>query len=292
MTSFIQKAMIFTTLAFLAAACAPATQNIPVSSVPAGAQVLADGTEICTTPCNVPLTRTQAHILTLQKQGYRQADVQIKQVYDTAAVAQGAVRAGSNASSNGGNADAAISNALLNTQAMEDQGTAYVLSPSSVVVQLQPDTPAKTVAQTSSEEQPIVISSDQLDASDRERLENGQAPVVISSDQLAPQDQQANIRTTEPATLGGAVQQDPMKAAEAVLEAGAAAAPTVGTQKKWKNSHSSENFGNDGSYTKKTSSSSVSVGASVNPAEAGLGLLHLIEDANKDNGQQTAEESQ
>ncbi len=296
----IAKNIIFIgALIFMVAACAPATQNIPVSTAPAGASVLADGELICTSPCNVPLVRTQPHILTFQKEGYQQADVQIKQVYDTAAVARGAVQAGTGVGSRGAGTDAAISNALLNTQAMEDQGTAYVLSPSSVVIQLVPNRPAHSAThppqpiQTSQAEQPIVINSDQLAPADQKRLQDGQqSPVIISSDQLAPENNTAKIQTTEPATMGSAVADDPMKAAEAALEAGAAAAPTVGTKKSWGSSHSSESFSNDGSsYTKSTSSTKTSVGVSVNPAEAGLGLLHLLEGTNN-NSESTSNESE
>jgi len=257
MNSITCKAAI--ALALLSfAGCGAATQNIPISSSPSGATVYADGAEVCTTPCNVPLVTTQAHILTLQKKGYNQADVQISQKYDTAAVTRGAIQSGTEVSSQGASTEGAISNALLAAGTMEEQGTAYVLSPSSVVVDLVPEGQVKHVAQTG----------------------DAQAPIEISSDQLAPEDQKALLKTTKTATLGNALEENPEAAAEAALEAGAAAAvPTISTGKTHTSSHSSESFGNDGSYTKKTSSTSVSGSVSVNPVEAGLGVLHLLEDA-------------
>ena len=173
---------------------------------------------------------------------------------------------------------------------MEEQGTAYVLSPSSVVVELVPEGQT-SIAQTDSP--PIVINSDQLSAKDQKALAKEtapqtqdataatghDAPIVITRDQLAPEDQQTVFKTTEPATLGGAVEKNPEQAAEALLEAGAAAVPSIHTGKKWKSSHSSESIGSDGSYNTSSSSSSVSVGVSGNPVEAGLGILHLLEDA-------------
>ena len=287
MISFTRHSAVFFILLTFAG-CGAATQNIPVSTAPSGATVYVDGKETCITPCNVPLTRTQDHILTLQKEGYKQADVQISRQYDTAAVARGAVQSGTSASSMGASTEGAISNALLSTQAMEEQGTAYVLSPSSVVVELVQKGQAKAAPADNSG--PIVISSDDLTPEDQKALarETGKSantktgqdePIVITKDQLAPEDQQAVIRKTEPATLSGAVEENPEQAAEALLEAGAAAAPTIHTGKEWKSSHSSESIGSDGSYNKTTTSSGVSVGASVNPAEAGLGILHLLEDA-------------
>lgn len=255
------------------AGCQAATQNIPVSSNPSGAIVYADGTQTCSTPCTVTLEKTQAHILTLQKPGYKQADVQIAQKYDTGAVARNAVQSGTGVASRGASTEGAISNALLSTESMEADGSAYVLSPSSVVVDLVPEGQVRQASNTGQGEAPVVISSDQLS----------------SEDQAALRKNEATIRTTEPATAASAVREDPEGAVESLLEAGAAAAPTVGTKKEWKSSHSSENFNNDGSYDKSTSSSSTSVGVSVNPVEAGLGVLHLLEDADKKKDGETSE---
>lgn len=54
--------------------CAPkvATQRVPVSTSPLGAQVLADGKAACVTPCEVELARNRDHLLVLTKDGYLQ----------------------------------------------------------------------------------------------------------------------------------------------------------------------------------------------------------------------------
>jgi len=258
MKSFRLAAVL--TLILLLGACSAATQNIPVSSNPDGAAVLADGQPAGTTPCNVTLEKTQPHILTLKKDGYRQVDVQISRKYDTATVTRDATSAGMWTSSNGANTQGAVANALMNVGADEDSGNAYVLSPASVVVTLRP---LNQVAQAADGQAPVVISPDQLDPADRSRFESAE---------------KADVRTTEPATMGDAAQEDPAGALEGVLKGAAVAAPTVGTQKEWKSSKSSESYG-DGSYSKTTTSTKASVGVSVNPVEAGLGVLDLLKNA-------------
>lgn len=248
-------------------ACSAATQNIPVSSNPDGAMVLADGLQVGTTPCNVTLKKTQPHILTLKKDGYRQVDVQISRKYDTAGVTRNAAESGMWQSSNGANTEGAVANALMSVGAQEESGDAYVLSPASVVVTLRPIGATRQVAQG---DEPIVISKDQLDPADQQRLEalkNG------------------DVSTTEPATLGGSVAADPAREAEAVLEGGAVAAPTVGTDKSWGSSHTSEHYGNDGSYSKTTTGTKASVGVHVNPVEAGLEAIKLLEGAEGESAQ-------
>ncbi|WP_319583587.1 PEGA domain-containing protein [uncultured Pseudodesulfovibrio sp.] len=250
-------------------ACSAATQNIPVSSNPDGAQVLADGQAAGTTPCNVTLEKTQPHILTIKKEGYKQVDVQITRKYDTAGVTRDATQSGLWQSSNGANTEGAVANALMSVGAEEESGDAYVLSPASVVVRLQAENAGMTAqAEPATGDQPIVISSDQLDPADQKRL----------------QEQQGQVSTTEPATLGGAVADDPAKEAEAVLEGAAVAAPTVGTDKEWSSSHSSTKHEGDGSYTKTTTSTSASVGVHVNPVEAGLEAVKFLEGEESDSG--------
>jgi len=259
MGTFIRKSAIILTL-LIFAGCGAATQNIPVSTEPSGAIVYVDGKETCTTPCSATLEKTQDHILTIMKDGYRQADVQIIRKYDTAGVARDATQSGMRSSSMGSNTQGAIANALLTAGAEEEQGTAYILTPSTITVKLARKGQTAPAPQAAADQD---------------------APTVITRDQLAPEDREAIIKTTEPTTLGSAVQENPEEAAEALLEAGAAAAPTIHTGKEWKSSHSSESYGSDGSYSKTTKSSGVSVGASINPVEAGLGILHLLEDTSK-----------
>ena len=278
-------------LVFLLTACTAATQNIPVSSNPDGAMVYADGQEVGATPCNVTLEKTQPHILTVKKDGYHQVDVQITRKYDTAKVTRNATQSGMWTSSHGANTQGAVSNALMNVSADEQSGDAYVLSPASVVIKLKP---VQQVSQADTQS-PVTISPDQLAPADRAKVE-GQAPVVITPDQLDPSDRariegsgQAEVQTTEPATLGGAVSQDPAGAAGAILEGAAVAAPTVGAKTGTKSSHTSESYG-PGSYSKKTTTTKASVGVSVNPVEAGLGVMKLLQDQqNKDAQPEAAE---
>jgi hypothetical protein len=248
------------TLGLAVAACGPATQNIPVSTDPGGAVVLLDGKEACITPCEATVEKTQDHILTLRKDGYRQVDVPVTRKYDTVGVTRQATQSGMRTSSMGANTQGAIANALLSAGAAEEDGTAYVMSPSTIAVKLIPAGQAVPAARTAPA--------------------SGEGPITITTDQLDPKDRQAVIQTTEPTTAGDAIAENPEEAAKAVLEAGALATPSVGTKKEWGSSHTSETYGN-GSYSSKTTSTKTSVGVSVNPAAAGLGLLNLIEDAQK-----------
>lgn len=249
------------------AACQVATQNIPVSTNPTGALVYADGTEVCTAPCNVTLETTQPHILTFKKEGYKQVDVQITQKYDTAGVARASVGTGMQQSSWGANTEGAVANALLTAGAKEQDGTAYVLSPSSVVVRLQPEGQASQVAQSSGDE-PITIDSSQLDSTDRKKL--------FGNDD-------AQVQTTEPVTMESAAEEDPAGTLKGVLEGAAVAAPTISGKTKLGGSSSSHTtMDGPGSMTKTTTKTSVGASVSVNPVEAGLGVLNLLEGASKD----------
>ena len=248
-------------------ACSAATQNIPVSTNPGGALVYADGKEVGQTPCNVALEKTQPHILTFKKDGFRQVDVQITRKYDTAGVTRDAAQSGLSTSSMGADTEGAVANALMTMGADEESGEAYVLSPSSVVVKLQP------------------VGAHAAQATE------GQAPITISSDQLAPEDRKAlneqngTVSTTEPSTMGSAIEENPAKEAEALLEGAAVAAPTVGTDKEWGSSHTSTKHEGDGSFSRTTTSTKASVGVHVNPVEAGLGVLKLLEGAEGDKTQ-------
>lgn len=221
--------------------CTAVTQNIPVSTNPSGAQVYADGNQVCITPCSVDLETTQAHILTLKKEGYQQADVQISQKYDTGGVARDAVRSGMQSSSTGSSIGGAIIGALITAEQDESSGEAYVLTPNSVVVTLVPEgqvAPVGTVA--------------------------------------APH--KASVKTTEPATIGSAVEENPEGFAKEVLKEAAKAAPTIGTKSEISHhSYTSTHMNSDGSMERHSSSSSVSVGVHVNPVEAGLEVLDFLE---------------
>jgi hypothetical protein len=84
-------------VALICCSCAPtiATQRIPVSTNPPGAQALVDGKVSCTTPCTVEMARNQDHILTLQKEGYRQQDVPVKREYQSETALVNAINSGS-----------------------------------------------------------------------------------------------------------------------------------------------------------------------------------------------------
>jgi len=240
--------------AFLAlAGCQAATQNIPVSSNPSGAAVYADGVQTCTTPCSVDLEKTQAHILTLKKAGYQQADVQISQKYDTGGVTRDAVESGMSSSAIGRSVEGSIADALMSAEADEASGEAYVLTPSSVVVRLVPmGQPAPTGSMT--------------------------------------QPRGATVHTTRPATIGSAIEENPGGVAEEVLKEAAVAAPTIGTESTVSHhSHSSTHMNSDGSMESHSSSSSVKVGVHVNPVEAGLDALEFLEGAEKKKQEKPAE---
>ena len=232
--------------------CSAVTQNIPVSSNPSGAIVYADGTQTCITPCSVDLETTQAHILTLKKDGYRQADVQISQKYNTGGVTRDAVQSGMSSSSIGSSIESSIAGALITAEQDEASGRAYTLSPSSVVVTLASEGGAAPTA-------------------------TGQAP-------------QATVKTTESATIGSAIEENPEGVAKDVLKEAAIAAPTVGTEKEVSHhSHSSTHYNNDGSMTTKSTSSSVKVGVHVNPVKAGIGALEFLE--GMENGKEKTDET-
>jgi hypothetical protein len=58
-------------------------QDIPVTTNPLGAKILANGQPMGQTPSSVSLERNRDHILTLLKDGYRQEDVVVKRKYQS-----------------------------------------------------------------------------------------------------------------------------------------------------------------------------------------------------------------
>lgn len=269
MISQFSKISVFFVMCVALAACQAATQNIPVSTNPTGAIVYADGNEVCTAPCNVTLEKTQPHILTFKKEGYKQVDVQITQKYDTAGVTRASVGTGMQQSSWGANTEGAVANALLTAGAKEEDGSAYVLSPSSVVVKMVPEGQTRQVAEAdASGDGPVVIDSSQLDAADREKL--------FGNDD-------GNVKTTEPTTMGSAAEENPVQELEGVLKGAAVAAPTISSKKTLGSSSSSHTeMTGPGSMTTTSTKTSVGASVSVNPVEAGLGVLQLLEGASKD----------
>ncbi len=248
-------------LAALLAGCGPAVQNIPVSSNPSGAQVYADGQAVCITPCTVELTKDQDHILTIRKEGYQQADAPIKREYQTMQVLRNSAASGiRSATGVAGSNEAGAANALLNMGYEEESGRAYVLTPTTVTIQLAPTGGAQKSDQTSGA-QPARSRS----------TVSGTQPTQMGDD-LKGQD--ASEVTKEVLKTGAAV--------------GAAAAPSVTAKTGGKSSHTSESFSPDGSsYTKKTTSTSTKASVSVNPVGAALGAVELIEKlaGDKDGGE-------
>ncbi len=125
---------------FACAACAPTvlTQKIPVSTIPDGARVRADGAEVCTTPCQVELTRNADHILTLTRDGYRQQDVIVRRVYQSEKVMARAVGQGLQTGQFMNNPAWGVNAGVQSMDAQEQTGEAYLLSPSAVSVTLVP----------------------------------------------------------------------------------------------------------------------------------------------------------
>ncbi|MCM0754075.1 PEGA domain-containing protein [Desulfovibrio aminophilus] len=127
-------------LLFACGACAPTvlTQKIPVSTIPDGARVRADGAEVCTSPCQVELTRNADHILTLTRDGYRQQDVIVRRVYQSEKVMARAVGQGLQTGQFMNNPAWGVNAGVQSMDAQEQTGEAYLLSPSAVSVTLVP----------------------------------------------------------------------------------------------------------------------------------------------------------
>lgn len=116
-----------------------ATQNVPVSSDPAGAMVFLDGKQVCeTTPCSVAVPKDQNHLLTVIKPGYHQRDVALRRVFDTAGVLKEELRKGARRAATGADPGSVLSGAAQNVDKKEQDGSAYVLKPDLVVLRLTP----------------------------------------------------------------------------------------------------------------------------------------------------------
>jgi hypothetical protein len=128
--------VFFATAAALAGCVA--TQKVPVSTDPLGAQVYLDGKAVCqTTPCSVEIPKDQDHLLTIVKDGYRQKNVPVRRVFDTVGVLRQSAREGARAAASG-DLDGALSSAAQSADAQERDGRAYVLSPDMISLRLIP----------------------------------------------------------------------------------------------------------------------------------------------------------
>jgi hypothetical protein len=115
-----------------------ATQKVPVNTDPMGATVYLDGKPVCqATPCSVEIPKDQDHLLTIAKDGYRQKDLPVRRVFDSASVLRESVRQGARAAQSG-DLGGAISSAASSADKQEQDGRAYVLSPDMVILRLIP----------------------------------------------------------------------------------------------------------------------------------------------------------
>jgi len=179
---------------FLLVSCASmiATQNVPVSTNPSGAQVYVDGKPGCVTPCAVDLARNQDHLLTFQKEGFRQQDVAVRRQHQTEMSLLNAINSGVNSATFFNNPSWGLSSAVQSLTAQQATGEAYVLLPSTVAVNLVPEggfprktTESEAARSLQSERSPL----DLMDGTDEHMLETalessktGQ-PAVWTNDQ-------------------------------------------------------------------------------------------------------------
>lgn len=214
-------------------------QDVPVSTNPVGAKVFADGVFAGYSPTTVSLERTRDHVLTLTKDNYQQADVQIRRQYQQEKVMMNAIRSGMDTGLFFKDARMGMNSGFSSISGQEKSGEAYILVPPTVVVTLYPlygPPPTNTPpASPGAQPQPYPQQSYQ-----------GVPP--------APVDQAALTRD--------------------LVKTGAAAALSEARpiEKKWETSSSSKTY-TKGDGTRVTEKSSTSVGASVNPA----GLVNLLD---------------
>lgn len=122
----------------LFSACAKVyTQPVPVSSNPSGALATAGGRASCTTPCTLELARNQDHIVTVILPGYKQADVSLTRQYRQESVTR-AVGVGLGGLKDGGDPLGGLGAGMDALREQEQSGEAYVLTPSTVQVDLVP----------------------------------------------------------------------------------------------------------------------------------------------------------
>lgn len=214
-------------------------QDIPVSTNPMGARILADGKPAGQTPGTVSLERNKDHILTLVKENYQQVDVVINRQYQSNKVLMKAVQSGVNSGLFFKNAGMGMNSGFNSVSNQEATGEAYVLVPPSVAVTLIPlqGQPANTVSTGA-------------------RAYPAPAPAAPSAAPPASTDISTKDLVQAGVIAGAAV--------------GASQAKPI--EKKWETSSSSRTYREpDGTVVTKKSSTSVSVG--VNPA----GLIGVLD---------------
>ncbi|MCP3965744.1 MAG: PEGA domain-containing protein [Lentisphaerae bacterium] len=102
-------------------------QSVPVSSIPAGANIFVDGKEAGVTPANLNLPCTQSHIVSLFKDGYKQCDVVIKRVYCPENAVIDATNNGIRSGDFFGSANQGVANGLASYVMAESRGETYKL---------------------------------------------------------------------------------------------------------------------------------------------------------------------
>lgn len=113
-------------------------QDIPVSTNPMGAKILADGVVVGQTPATVSLERTRDHILTLVKDNYQQQDVVVTRQYQSDRVMRNAVLSGVNSGLFFKDKRMGVSSGMSSLSRQEQTGEAYILVPATVSVSLVP----------------------------------------------------------------------------------------------------------------------------------------------------------
>lgn len=113
-------------------------QDIPVSTNPMGAKILADGVVVGKTPATVSLERTRDHILTLVKDNYHQQDVVVTRKYQSGKVMRNAVLSGVNSGLFFKDKRMGVSSGMSSLSRQEQTGEAYILVPATVSVSLTP----------------------------------------------------------------------------------------------------------------------------------------------------------
>ncbi len=217
-------------------------QDIPVSTNPIGARILANGQPVGTTPASVSLERNRDHILTLVKEDYRQEDVVIKRQYQRDKVLMKAVASGVDAGNFFKSTSMGVQRGLGSMTAQEHTGEAYILVPPAVTVNLTPlKSPA--AAPPSPGEPP--------------RIEKPSVPASSSAEPQGEED--------------GSLAKDLLKAGAV---GGLSAVKPI--EKKWESSSSStRSYSSPDSTTRvmKQSRTTTGVGVGVNP----LGLVDVID---------------
>ncbi len=212
-------------------------QDVPVSTNPMGARILADGKPAGQTPGTVSLERNRDHILTLVKENYQQVDIVINRQYQSNKVLMKAVQSGVNTGLFFKNAGMGMNSGFNSISNQEATGEAYVLVPPSVAVTL---IPLQGQAARPGQATPYPA-----------------APPALAS---VPAPANTDIATKDLIQAG------------VIAGAAVGASQTKPIEKKWETSSSSRTYREaDGTVVTKKSSTSVSVG--VNPA----GLIGVLD---------------